>query len=464
MKYNLIKIKKIEIFSEYFSSSTLQIDNDATNSELADDDFQFEEKYQPEKIRKRQTDIPSSNFPPPPNEMSYDSSFNVSDFREEPSRSQPETSRSVDSRNFADYRETADRETDDFGFSGAKPNFDPSMAPSRITHEYPEPKHEPDIFPKRPNPDDRPVIYIDDSIPKTMTGPIDRSFDEPKVRSLPTGIHAPSYKTPISFDSTPISAAKSSWKDRSETKSIETDSVRSGPETGGPFRGNDNHVTNWQNDKSDADDGASIYSYISDRTETSNRLPRLEKRDDFQKFREPEVEPEVWHEKQESVSTGCVAEPHLPNRHETASRETDTRSETGSIPGFRDRLPSGDRERFNRSRFDQQSVDSVPETSAVRPPSPGPRRTDVPPRYESDHRPPSPGARLRDVMSSYDRPQSTNQAPVTKPKILEPVTPRWGERTNVNKILDKFSGKQENTENSYLCRSNEIQSSVKPKM
>ena len=68
MKYNLIKIKKIEIFSEYFSSSTLQIDNDATNSELADDDFQFEEKYQPEKIRKRQTDIPSSNFPPPPNE------------------------------------------------------------------------------------------------------------------------------------------------------------------------------------------------------------------------------------------------------------------------------------------------------------------------------------------------------------------------------------------------------------
>jgi len=66
-------------------------------------------------------------------------------------------------------------------------------------------------------------------------------------------------------------------------------------------------------------------------------------------------------------------------------------------------------------------------------------------------------------MSSYDQRQ-TSQAPLTKPKILEPVTPRWGERTNVNKILDKFSGKQENTENSYLCRSNEIQSSVKPKI
>ena len=397
--------------------------------------------------------------------MSYDSSFNISNFQDEPSRSQPipETSRSGDSRNFADHRETADRETDDFGFSGAKPNFDPSMAPSRITHEYPEPKPEPEIFPKRPNPDDRPVIYIDDSIPKTMTGPIDRSFEEPK-RSLPSykaPIRDPQTEKPVrsdfSFDSTPISPMKSSWRDRNETKSIETDSVRSGPEISGPnYRGKENG-SNWQNDKSDADDGASIYSYISDRTETSNRLPRLETRDEFQKFREPEVEPEV-------PSTGCVAEPHLPNRHETASRETDTRSETGSIPGFRDRLPSGDRERFNRSRFDQQSVDSVPETSAVRPPSPGPRRTDVPPRYESDHRPPSPGVRLRDVMSSYDRSQSTNQAPVTKPKILEPVTPRWGERTNVNKILDKFSGKQENTENSYLCRSNEIQSSVKPKM
>ena len=265
----------------------MQIDNDATNSELADDDFQFEEKYQPEKIRKRQTD---SNFPPPPNEMSYESSFNISDFhaKEEPSRSQQETSRQETSRNFADYRETADRhriETDDLIFSANKPNFDPSMAPSRITHEYPEPKPEPEIFPKRPNPDDRPVIYIDDSIPKTMTGPIDRSFDESK-RSLP------SYKAPISFDSTPISPAKSSWKDKSETKSIETDSVRSGAEGGGPFRGKE---------ISDVDDGASIYSYISDRTETSNRLPKkfsLEKndRDDFQKFKKPEVqkEPEVF--------------------------------------------------------------------------------------------------------------------------------------------------------------------------
>ena len=152
-----------------------------------------------------------------------------------------------------------------------------------------------------------------------------------------------------------------------------------------------------------------------------------------------------------------------PISHETASRETDTRSETGS---FRDRQPFS--ERFNRARFDQQSVDSVPKTS-VRSPSPGLRRTNVPPRYESErlennNRPPSPGARSCDVMSSYDRQQSSSSQapPVTKPKILEPVTPRWGESTNVNKILDKFSGKQENTENSYLCRSSEIQS--KPKM
>jgi len=440
--------------SEYFSSSTLQIDNDATNSELADDDFQFEEKFQVDKIRKRQTD---SNFPPPPNDMSYDNSFNISDYQsqEEPARSHPENA----SRNLGRETVSVDhrRESDDlqqFGFSTTKPNFDPSMTPSKITHDYTETKPEPDIFPKRANPDDRPVIYIDDSIPKTMTGPIDRSFDEPK-RSYPA------YKAPISFDSTPISPAKKSWKDRTETKSIETDSVKSGPEIGGTFRGKE---TNSQND---ADDGASIYSYISDRTETSNRLPRLENpdRDDFQRQTEIKSEPEVWRGQSDSkLSTGCIAEPQLPTRLETTSRETDNRSETGS---YRDRIPSS--ERFNRSRFDQQSVDSLPETNTgKRPPSPGPRRTDVPPRYDNQNEPnlcpPSPGARLRDVMSSYDRQQSNNVAPMTKPKILEPVTPRWGERTNVNKILDKFSGKQENTENSYLCRTNEIQSSAKPKI
>ena len=445
-------------FSEYFSSSTLQIDNDATNSELADDDFQFEEKFQVDKIRKRQTD---SNFPPPPNEMSYDSSFNISDFQsqDEPSPV-PETSISRDygreSASIDRHRECGDLQH--LGFSSTKPNFDPSMAPSKITHDYPETKTDPDIFPKRPNPDDRPVIYIDDSIPKTMTGPIDRNFDEPKR-------NFPAYKAPISFDSTPISPAKTSWKDRTETKSIETDSVKSGPEISSSFRGKE---TIWQNDKSDADDGASIYSYMSDRTETSNRLSQLDKsdRDDFQNQPQIKNEPRSWqnqHESSISSTVGCIAEPQLPTRVETTSRETDNRSETGS---YRDRIPSS--ERFQRSRFDQKSVESVPEANK-RPPSPGPRRIDVPPRYEnqseSNLRPPSPGARLRDVMSSYDRqPSSNSVAPMTKPKILEPVTPRWGEKTNVNKILDKFSGKQENTESSYLCRSNEIQSPVKPKM
>ena len=68
--------------------------------------------------------------------------------------------------------------------------------------------------------------------------------------------------------------------------------MNSGAEKGCPFDGKK---------ISDVEDCASIYSYNSDRTETSNRLPRkfsLEKndRDDFQKFKKPEVqkEPEVF--------------------------------------------------------------------------------------------------------------------------------------------------------------------------